>query len=103
MLVVIDLLLQAADELLPSLVEPPDVAAERVFVSECLHAVLAGHQVSLGPVHVSDVAGESVPGKLLETVRTGLLASTANGKSRVNHDRQPDSGLTSADCWNHRG
>ena len=51
------------------------MAAEGVFVSEGLHAVLAGHQVSLGPMHVSDVTGESVPGELLETVRTGFLAS----------------------------
>ena len=86
MLVVVGLVLQAADELLASLVEPPDVAAERVFVSECLHAVLAGHQVSLGPVHVSDVAGESVPGELLETVRTGLLTAAAKDKSLVKHD-----------------
>ena len=78
MLVVVGLFLQAADELLPSLVEPPDVAAQGVLVSECLHAVLAGHQVRLGPVHVSDVAGEGVPGELLEAVRTGLL--TAAGK-----------------------
>ena len=49
------------------------MTAQRVFVSESLHAVLAGHQVSLGPMHVSDVTGESVPGELLETVRTGLL------------------------------
>ena len=57
------------------------MAAEGVFVSECLHAVLAGHQVSLGPMHVSDVTGESVPGELLETVRTGLLASA--GKENI--------------------
>ena len=54
------------------------MAAEGVLVSEGLHAVLAGHQVSLGPVHVSDVTGESVPRELLETVRTGLLATAVN-------------------------
>lgn len=32
-------------ELLATLVEPPDVAAEGVLVAEGLHAVLAGHQV----------------------------------------------------------
>ena len=61
-----------------SFVEPPDVAAQGVLVSECLHAVLAGHQVRLGPVHVPDVAGESVPGELLEAVRTGLLTAAGN-------------------------
>ena len=54
------------------------MAAQGVLVSECLHAVLAGHQVRLGPVHVPDVAGESVPGELLEAVRTGLLTAAGN-------------------------
>ena len=72
------MLLHPADQFLAPFMEPPDVAAERVFVSECLHAVLAGHQVRLGPVHVPDVAGESVPGELLETVRTGLLTAAGN-------------------------
>ena len=63
-------------ELLATLVEPPDVAAEGVLVSEGLEAVFARDQrVGLRLVHVADVAGERVPGQLLIAVRTRLLAS----------------------------
>ena len=54
------------------------MAAERVLIPEGLEAVFAGDQVRLGLVHVPDVAGESVPGELLEAVRTGLLTAAGN-------------------------
>ena len=64
------------DQLLAPLVEPPDVAAQRVLVAEGLEAVFAGDQcVGLGLVHVPDVAGEGVPGQLLVTIWTRLLGS----------------------------
>ena len=53
------------------------MAAERVLVPESLEAVFAGYQVSLGLVHVPDVARESVPRQLLVTIGTGLLGSVA--------------------------
>ena len=44
-LVVEALLLHPTDQFLAPLVEPPDVAAERVLVSKSLHAELAGDKV----------------------------------------------------------
>ncbi len=53
--------------------EPPHVAAEGVLVSEDLPAHLAVDEAGLVAVHVADVAGQRVPGQLLEAEGAGLL------------------------------